>query len=75
MFLNIYKFISLFWILCNELIAHFYHQRNEKAPDFKHKETGEGLWLGSSPSWVLDKLPPVKPKKGVETDRKSTLVS
>ncbi|XP_027922400.1 protein OSB3, chloroplastic/mitochondrial-like isoform X2 [Vigna unguiculata] len=50
-------------------------KRNEKAPDFKHKETGEGLWLGSSPSWVLDKLPPVKPKKGVETDRKSTLVS
>ncbi|XP_017440183.1 protein OSB3, chloroplastic/mitochondrial isoform X2 [Vigna angularis] len=50
-------------------------KRNEKAPDFKHKETGEGLWLGSSPSWVLDKLPPVKPKQSVETDRKSTPVS
>ncbi|KAK7363948.1 hypothetical protein VNO80_12233 [Phaseolus coccineus] len=50
-------------------------KRNEKAPDFKHKETGEGLWLDSSPSWVLAKLPPVKPKQIVETDRKSTLVS
>lgn len=50
-------------------------KRNEKAPDFKHKDTGEGLWLDSSPSWVLAKLPPVKPKQIVETDRKSTLVS
>ncbi|CAJ1951622.1 unnamed protein product [Sphenostylis stenocarpa] len=50
-------------------------KRNEKAPDFKHKETGEGLWLNSSPSWVLEKLPPVKPKQRVETGVKQTLVS
>ncbi|KAK7379950.1 hypothetical protein VNO78_32218 [Psophocarpus tetragonolobus] len=49
-------------------------KRNEKSPDFKHKETGEGLWLNSSPSWVSSKLPPPKPKS-VETGRKQTLVS
>ncbi|RVW80633.1 Protein OSB2, chloroplastic [Vitis vinifera] len=25
----------------------------EKAPDFKHKDTGEALWLSSSPAWEL----------------------
>nr|KYP60349.1 hypothetical protein KK1_015804 [Cajanus cajan] len=50
-------------------------KRNEKAPDFKHKETGKVLWLNNSPSWVLSKLPPVKPKQSVETGRKQTLVS
>ncbi|KAG6532188.1 hypothetical protein ZIOFF_006027 [Zingiber officinale] len=31
-------------------------------PDFKHKETGEALWLSSfnTPDWVLSKLPPVE---------------
>ncbi|RDX75033.1 Protein OSB3, chloroplastic/mitochondrial, partial [Mucuna pruriens] len=48
-------------------------KRNEKSPDFKHKETGEGLWLGASPSWVLSKLPPPKPKQSAETGRKQTL--
>lgn len=38
-------------------------QRNAKAPDFKHKETGEALWLNESPTWVLPKLPPVKKKQ------------
>ncbi|KAF5193359.1 Osb3 protein [Thalictrum thalictroides] len=33
---------------------------NPKSPDFKHKETGEALWLNKSPAWVSDKLPPVK---------------
>ncbi|OWM86867.1 protein OSB2, chloroplastic-like [Punica granatum] len=32
-------------------------------PDFKHKETREALWLDSSPSWVLSKLPPLKPQE------------
>uniref|UniRef100_A0A1D1XF76 Protein OSB3, chloroplastic/mitochondrial n=1 Tax=Anthurium amnicola TaxID=1678845 RepID=A0A1D1XF76_9ARAE len=37
---------------------------NPKAPDFKHKETGVALWLGSStPEWVMDKLPPPKAEK------------
>ncbi|XP_059453928.1 protein OSB2, chloroplastic-like [Corylus avellana] len=38
---------------------------NTKAPDFKHKETGEALWLKGSPTWVLPKLPPLKSKQGV----------
>ncbi|KAL6521026.1 hypothetical protein OROGR_017595 [Orobanche gracilis] len=33
---------------------------NPKAPDFKHKKTGEPLWLGRSPGWVSSKLPPVR---------------
>ncbi|KAL8480594.1 hypothetical protein ACS0TY_027224 [Phlomoides rotata] len=36
------------------------NKRNPRAPDFKHKETGEGLWLDRSPGWVLSKLPPMK---------------
>ncbi|XP_045790339.1 protein OSB2, chloroplastic-like [Trifolium pratense] len=38
-------------------------KRNERAPDFKHKDTGAGLWLKGSPSWVLPKLPPLKLKQ------------
>ncbi|KAG5037600.1 hypothetical protein JHK82_018413 [Glycine max] len=50
------------------------NKRNAKAPDFKHKETGKGLWLDSSSEWVLEKLPPpLKPKQSVDTER--TLVS
>ncbi|QHO13665.1 hypothetical protein HN873_052952 [Arachis hypogaea] len=45
-------------------------KRNPKAPDFKHKETGEVLWLNDSPSWVLSKLPPMKPKESAEFGRK-----
>jgi hypothetical protein len=26
-------------------------KRNPKAPDFKHKQTGEGLWLNQAPEW------------------------
>ncbi|XP_027359050.1 protein OSB2, chloroplastic-like [Abrus precatorius] len=50
-------------------------KRNAKAPDFKHKDTGEVLWLNGSPSWVLPKLPPPKPKQSVETGKRRTLVS
>ncbi|CAA0839327.1 Protein OSB2- chloroplastic [Striga hermonthica] len=35
-------------------------KKNPKGPDFVHKDTGECLWLNSSPSWVLSKLPPVR---------------
>lgn len=35
-------------------------KRSPKAPDFKHKETGEALWLNSSPNWALSSLPPLK---------------
>ncbi|KAL0890045.1 hypothetical protein Bca101_014028 [Brassica carinata] len=40
-------------------------KRNAKAPDFKHKETGEALWLNESPTWVLSKLPPVKKRQEI----------
>ncbi|KFK31610.1 hypothetical protein AALP_AA6G135400 [Arabis alpina] len=36
---------------------------NPKAPDFKHKETNEALWMTDSPTWVLSKLPPLKKKQ------------
>lgn len=29
-------------------------KRNPKAPDFKHKDTGEGLWLDSAPEGLFD---------------------
>ncbi|CAH2078481.1 unnamed protein product [Thlaspi arvense] len=47
-------------------------KRNAKAPDFKHKETGEALWLNESPTWVLPKLPPPV-KKRQETQYKVSL--
>ncbi|MEW5307983.1 MAG: hypothetical protein WDW36_010349 [Sanguina aurantia] len=31
-------------------------KRNPKAPDFKHKTTGEALWLNDAPSWALERL-------------------
>ncbi|XP_034214513.1 protein OSB4, chloroplastic-like isoform X2 [Prunus dulcis] len=40
-------------------------KRNKNGPDFKHKETGEALWLSSSPAWVLPKLPPLRTKQAV----------
>ncbi|XP_023638728.1 protein OSB3, chloroplastic/mitochondrial isoform X2 [Capsella rubella] len=35
-------------------------KRNPKGPDFKHKETGEALWISSSPTWALSELPPLE---------------
>uniref|UniRef100_A0A0E0CCY7 Uncharacterized protein n=1 Tax=Oryza meridionalis TaxID=40149 RepID=A0A0E0CCY7_9ORYZ len=35
-----------------------------KYPDFKHKENGTPLWIGSqTPKWAIDALPPAKPSK------------
>ncbi len=34
-------------------------KRNPKGPDFKHKQSGEGLWLGGTypaPAWVAERL-------------------
>ncbi|XP_057979851.1 protein OSB2, chloroplastic-like [Malania oleifera] len=39
----------------------------EKSPDFKHKDTGEALWLSDSPAWVLSKLPAIKTKQDAAT--------
>lgn len=34
---------------------------NPKAPDFKHKVSGEGLWVSSSPAWFnVDEHPPYR---------------
>ncbi|CAG7864172.1 unnamed protein product [Brassica rapa] len=41
------------------------NKRNEKAPDFKHKDTGLGLWLNDCPSWAIERLPPPKSKTSV----------
>ncbi|GAB2291444.1 hypothetical protein Dimus_025699 [Dionaea muscipula] len=43
-----------------------------KSPDFKHKDTGEGLWLNSAPEWVLLKLPKSK-SKGSFGDKETLL--
>ncbi|XP_065039770.1 protein OSB3, chloroplastic/mitochondrial-like isoform X1 [Musa acuminata AAA Group] len=41
---------------------------NQKSPDFKHKKTGEALWLSSTtPQWVLTSLPPVNTEKKFES--------
>lgn len=35
------------------------NKRNPNGPDFKHKQSGEGLWLGGqypAPAWVLQRL-------------------
>ncbi|KAI5002132.1 hypothetical protein ZWY2020_026782 [Hordeum vulgare] len=53
-------------------------KRSPKAPDFKHKDTGEALWLSPrTPSWVTDALPPVKggSKGGGGGRRPETLLS
>ncbi|GMH03156.1 hypothetical protein Nepgr_004995 [Nepenthes gracilis] len=46
---------------------------SKNAPDFKHKGTGEALWLNKAPEWVSLKLPPVKSKGFVSA--KETLLS
>lgn len=47
----------------------------ERAPDFKHKETGEALWLDGSPTWVLSKLPPPNSKQDASFGKRETLLS
>jgi len=43
-------------------------KRNPKAPDFKHKETGEALWVESrsTPSWVASSLKELDLNVGVD---------
>ncbi|GFQ03891.1 protein osb2 chloroplastic [Phtheirospermum japonicum] len=38
-------------------------KRNPRAPDFKNKETGEGLWLSNSPDWAMSGLPQLRDGK------------
>ncbi|XP_040995748.1 protein OSB3, chloroplastic/mitochondrial-like isoform X1 [Juglans microcarpa x Juglans regia] len=51
------------------------NKRNAKSPDFKHKETGDVLWLSNSPGWVLPKLPPLRGKEDKTTGKRDTLLS
>lgn len=52
-------------------------KRSPKAPDFKHKDTGEAIWLNTrTPSWVTDALPPAKASMGSQGGRRpETLLS
>ncbi|CAA7061323.1 unnamed protein product [Microthlaspi erraticum] len=50
------------------------NKRNPKAPDFKHRETGVGLWLDNSPSWVVERLPPPKSKASDAHDEEEMIV-
>ncbi|XP_010045341.2 protein OSB2, chloroplastic [Eucalyptus grandis] len=47
----------------------------EKSPDFRHKETRQGLWLDGLPSWVLAKLPPIKAHEGVAPNKSNNVLS
>lgn len=51
----------------NDLIENpnkWWDNRSDKAtvrhPDFRHKDTGKGLWLNRAPQWAMHKLPPAK---------------
>ncbi|KAL3531907.1 hypothetical protein ACH5RR_005428 [Cinchona calisaya] len=46
-------------------------KKNAKAPDFRHKETGDVLWLDRSPDWVLSKLPPLKNQHNATAGKKN----
>lgn len=52
-----------------------FSQLKEKSPDFRHKETGQGLWLDGLPSWVLAKLPPIKAHEDVATNKSNSVLS
>lgn len=46
-------------------------KKNAKWPDFKHKETGDALWLNRSPDWVLSKLPPLEEPQNAPAGKKN----
>lgn len=43
-------------------------KKNPRGPDFKHKESGEALWLRGAPAWVRPNLPPLQHKTAKATD-------
>lgn len=58
------------------MLLYFSFQFNKNAPDFKHKDSGEGLWLDSAPDWVLPKLPePAKNTKDAAFGKRDTLLT
>jgi len=52
-------------------------QPTPKYPDFKHKDSGKALWIGTrSPQWAVDALPHLKFNGGSKGARKKeTLLS
>ncbi|TVU00978.1 hypothetical protein EJB05_53575, partial [Eragrostis curvula] len=52
-------------------------KRTPKHPDFKHRESGKALWIGTkSPQWVVDALPSLKFKGASKGTRsQETLLS
>jgi hypothetical protein len=59
------------------LIHHYFFdlQRNPKYPDFKHKDTGEALWVEGryNPSWVKSQLAILDERMGSLRDQDSKL--
>ncbi|KAL0333342.1 UNVERIFIED_CONTAM: protein OSB2, chloroplastic [Sesamum angustifolium] len=43
-----------------------------KSPDFKHKETGDALWLSNIPDWALSRLPPLKDGRSTSDGKRNT---
>ncbi|XP_051114286.1 protein OSB2, chloroplastic-like [Andrographis paniculata] len=45
-------------------------KKSSKWPDFKHKETGEALWLQTAPDQILSKLPTLEDGKNASNGKK-----
>jgi hypothetical protein len=52
-------------------------QKNPKYPDFKHKSTGEALWVDgrSNPNWVISQLAILDSRMGSLQDKERKPVS
>jgi len=50
-------------------------QRNPKAPDFKHKDTGEALWIEGryTPQWVNSQLEILDARMGSNAGQNSRI--
>ncbi|XP_020397618.1 protein OSB2, chloroplastic-like isoform X1 [Zea mays] len=60
--------------------ANWWDNRSDKPtlkhPDFKNKDSGQALWIGTkSPRWAVDALPSLNFKGGSKGTRKETLLS
>lgn len=60
----------------NIAVVLFGVQPTLKHPDFKNKDSGQALWIGTkSPQWAVDALPSLNFKGGSKGTRKETLLS
>ncbi|KAL2229414.1 protein OSB3, chloroplastic/mitochondrial [Sesamum indicum] len=48
------------------------NKRYPKSPDFKHKETGDVLWLSDIPDWALSRLPPLRDGRSTSDGKRNT---